>query len=152
MFKRHTSALSIALMAACIALSPLATAESVRGQLVTVYKSPSCGCCAKWADYLVANGFNVTTIDDADLQVIKEKHGVPPRLGSCHTAVVGDYVIEGHVPAQDIHRLLRERPNLIGLSAPGMPQMSPGMGSIEPRDYDVLSFDKNGNVAVYSRY
>lgn len=152
MFKHHTFTLSAALVVACVALSPLAVAESVRSQLVTVYKSPSCGCCAKWAEYLATEGFNVTTVDDADLQAIKQEHGVLPRLESCHTAVVGDYVIEGHVPAQDIRRLLRERPNLIGLSAPGMPQMSPGMGSIEPRDYDVLSFDKSGNVAVYSRY
>lgn len=152
MFKRHGSSARAALMVACMTLSTLSAADAGQDQSVTVYKSPSCSCCAKWADYLAADGFSVTIVDRTDLQAVKRGHGVPPRLHSCHTAVVDGYVIEGHVPTRDIRRLLVERPKLTGLSAPGMPQMSPGMGSIEPRDYDVLSFDADGNVAVYSRY
>ena len=152
MFERHGLTLGVAFLVACVTSAPLAAAEPEQAQPVTVYKSPSCGCCAKWVEYLAADGFDVTTVERADVQPIKQAHGVPPRLQSCHTAVIDGYVIEGHVPARDIRRLLNERPNVIGLSAPGMPPMSPGMGSIEPRDYDVLSFDGDGGVAVYSRY
>ena len=140
----------LAIMA--VALAPIAAGASGDDASITVYKSPTCGCCAKWADYLAADGFDVRTVDRDDLDAVKSTHGVPPRLQSCHTAVVDGYVIEGHVPAQDIRRLLRDRPNLIGLSAPGMPPLSPGMASTEPRDYDVLGFDAEGKVSVYSRY
>ena len=103
-----------------------------QGQPITVYKSPYCGCCAGWADYLEARGFQVSVHDRADLSDIKAKYGIGPKLHSCHTAVVEGYAIEGHVPADDIWRLLKERPKIKGLAAPGMPAMSPGMNSIEP--------------------
>ncbi len=119
---------------------------------ITVYKSPSCGCCAGWVDYLRAEGFRVTVVDQYDIEGVKAKHGIGPSLRSCHTAIVDDYVIEGHVPANDIWRLLTERPDVTGLTAPGMPQMSPGMLSIEPRGYDVLTFDEEGETTVFSRY
>lgn len=122
------------------------------GQAITVYKSPTCGCCTAWVDYLKTEGFRVTVHERYALDDLKTKYGIQPRLQSCHTAEVGGYVIEGHVPADDIWRLLSERPGVTGLSAPGMPQQSPGMGSIEPRGYDVLSFDADGNVGVFSRY
>lgn len=122
------------------------------GQSITVYKSPTCGCCAAWVDYLKTEGFRVTVHDQADLDDLKAGHGITAQLQSCHTAEVDGYVIEGHVPADDIWRLLAERPGVIGLSAPGMPPMSPGMGSTEPRDYDVLSFDADGKVDVFARY
>ena len=152
MVERRLPSLRDMLIVIGLALAPIAASQSGEGASVTVYKSPTCGCCAKWADYLAADGFDVTTVDRDDLESVKNAHAVPPRLHSCHTAVVGGYVIEGHVPARDIRRLLDERPNLIGLSAPGMPPLSPGMGSIEPRDYDVIGFDADGNVVVYSRY
>ena len=138
------------------ALLPVAGASRAEGTSkgipITVYKSPTCGCCAGWASYLSTRGFAVTTIDQEDLSALKAKHGITPELRSCHTALVGGYVVEGHVPSADIHRLLEERPAIVGLTAPGMPMMSPGMASIEPRDYDVLQFDREGRVAVFSRY
>lgn len=120
---------------------------------VTVYKSPTCGCCKEWVKHLQANGFSVTTHDATDIMPYKTANGVPAALGSCHTAKVGGYVIEGHVPASDIKRLLKERPPVRGLAVPGMPSGSPGMEQGGHKDrYDVLTFDKQGNTAVYARY
>jgi hypothetical protein len=119
---------------------------------ITVYKSPNCGCCAGWVEYLRDNEFRVTVIDEHDLSQIKAHHGVSSELQSCHTAIVDGYVIEGHVPAGDIWRLLEERPDASGLTAPGMPMMSPGMNSIEPHDYDVLLFTLDGHTSIYSHY
>ena len=119
---------------------------------ITMHKSPSCTCCARWGEYLEGQGFAVTEIGHADMGPIKLEHGVPPGLQSCHTALVDGYVIEGHVPADDIRRLLRERPAVAGLSAPGMPQMSPGMMSEQPQGYDVVSFGPDGRIELYSRY
>ncbi len=122
------------------------------GQEITVYKTPTCGCCKEWVSYLKTNGFKVITHDLDNLSQVKAQHGVPAQLQSCHTAVVDGYVVEGHVPADDIWRLLTQRPKVTGITAPGMPQQSPGMYSIEPRDYDVLSFDGEGQVTLFSRY
>lgn len=121
---------------------------------ITVYKSPTCGCCKEWVTYLEEEGFKVTAIDSSDVDAIKVKYGLPdPELKSCHTAIVDDYIVEGHVPASDIQRLLKTRPtNIKGLSAPGMPMMSPGMASRTPKDYAVLSFTESGETAVYSQY
>jgi hypothetical protein len=120
---------------------------------VTVYKSPTCGCCKEWVKHMRANGFTVTTHDVADIVYSKTANGVPITLGSCHTAKVDGYVIEGHVPASDIKRLLRERPPVKGLAAPGMPNGAPGMVQAGPKDhYDVVSFDNQGNTAVYARH
>ena len=120
---------------------------------ITVYKSPTCGCCNKWVDHLRANGFNVRAHDVADITVAKKTNGVPLTLGSCHTAKVGGYVIEGHVPASDIKRLLKERPPVRGLAVPGMPIGSPGMEQGAHKDrYDVLTFDAQGKTAVYASH
>ena len=120
---------------------------------ITVYKTPTCGCCGGWVDYLRDNGFHVESHDMKTLTDIKAKLGLTdPRLMSCHTAVIDGYVVEGHVPVDDIRRLVRERPDIVGITAPGMPQMSPGMYSEIPKDYDVLSFDADGDVEVFSRY
>jgi hypothetical protein len=122
-------------------------------QSVTVYKSPTCGCCNGWVDYLRDNGFEVQAHNTDRLTDLKAELGLTDRrLMSCHTAVVGGYLVEGHVPVDDIRRLLSERPDVTGITAPGMPQMSPGMQSVEPKGYDVLSFDKEGNVRVFSSY
>lgn len=136
-------------------LAPLAQAEDKPNPMdkeIMVYKTPTCGCCSAWVDYLKDNGFTIKTQDLARLDEVKTKYGVTPELASCHTAVIDGYVIEGHVPANDIIRLLTERPAVTGLSAPGMPSLSPGMGSIEPKDYDVLAFDAEGRSTVFSRY
>ena len=120
---------------------------------ITVYKTPTCGCCGGWVDYLRDNGFHVESHDRKSLTDIRTKLGLTDRrLMSCHTAVIDGYVVEGHVPVDDIRRLLSEKPDVVGITAPGMPQMSPGMYSVTPKDYDVLSFDKDGNIGVFSRY
>lgn len=121
--------------------------------VMTVHKSPTCGCCAAWVDYLRDDGFIVEVNDSDDMNSIKYKLGLnEPSLMSCHTATIAGYVIEGHVPAADIRRLLAEKPSVLGLTAPGMPQDSPGMNSIEPKNYDVLSFNKDGDTEVFSSY
>ena len=124
------------------------------GSEITVYKSPTCGCCTAWVGYLEEEGFQVTAIDHDDVDSIKTKLGLTnPALKSCHTAVVDGYVVEGHVPASDIKRMLRDRPtDIVGISAPGMPMLSPGMASREPKDYAVVSFTDTGESKIYSQY
>lgn len=120
---------------------------------VVMHKDPNCGCCGKWAEHLEASGFKVITVPERDMQAVKTRLGVPQRLRSCHTAKVGNYVIEGHVPASAIKRLLREKPAVAGLSVPGMPAGSPGMEVPGKKDaYDVVSFDKAGRSAVYASH
>jgi len=121
---------------------------------VVMYKSPNCECCDGWAGHLQKAGFTVKVNKRDDMDAIKAANGVPKRLASCHTALIDGYVIEGHVPAQDIQRLLKERPDIVGLTAPGMPMKSPGMqaaGKI-PQGYDVLAFDKTGASKVFTHY
>lgn len=146
--------LAVLLLTACSSESTSAVAESIQKTEVTVYKSASCGCCKGWATYLEEEGFAVTSIDHEDMDSIKTRLGLPdPELKSCHTAIVGNYLIEGHVPSDDIKRLLNENPPEIkGLSAPGMPTMSPGMASRTPKDYAVLSFTETGETAIFSQY
>jgi len=120
---------------------------------VVVYKTPTCGCCSKWVAHLRDAGFKVRTIDLEDLDPIRRDWKVPPKLASCHTAKVGRYVIEGHVPAADIRRLLETQPRVDGLSVPGMPIGSPGMEQgnvVEP--YDVLSFNAAGETSVFASH
>ena len=122
--------------------------------LMTVYKTPTCGCCAKWVDHMKQNGFTVHVTDLNDLSTIKTKHGVPSKLQSCHTAIVSGYVVEGHVPAADVKRMLKERPAAAGLALPGMPAGSPGMEvpGIVPPAYEVVTFDKKGATRVFARH
>ncbi len=120
---------------------------------VVVYKSPTCGCCNKWISHLQKNGFKVETQNVKDVVPYKKRHGVTPQLASCHTAIIDGYVIEGHVPASDIKRLLRERPKVKGLAVPGMPIGTPGMEQGSYKDkYNVISFDKNGQNKVFSSH
>jgi len=126
--------------------------DSAAAEEVVVYKSRTCGCCKQWIKHLEASGFSVQANDVPNVGPYKAKHGVPPPLSSCHTATVGGYVIEGHVPAADIRRLLNERPKVVGLTVPGMPEGSPGMEGPHPQHYDVLTFDADGRVAVFSRH
>ena len=119
---------------------------------LTVYKSPTCGCCGKWVEYMQANGFTAAVTNMPDVTPVKTKHGLPPRLASCHTTLVGGYVIEGHVPAEDIRRLLKEKPAILGLAAPGMPAGSPGMDIPNSPPYDVVSFDKEGRTRVFANH
>lgn len=119
---------------------------------ITVYKNPTCGCCKNWIKHMEANGFAVKSVDVADISPYKSKYGITPSLASCHTAVINGYVVEGHVPAGDIKRMLKERPGIQGLAVPGMPSGSPGMEQGYQDPYDVLTFDKTGNLSVYSRH
>lgn len=119
---------------------------------VLVYKSPSCGCCGGWVRHMRAAGFDVTVRNIEDLDPIKKSAGVPDALISCHTALVGDYVIEGHVPAASVMRLLAEKPDVLGLAAPDMPAGSPGMEGAGREPYNVLAFRGSGATAVYARY
>ncbi len=119
---------------------------------VTVYKSPACGCCSKWIDHLEANGFKVNAHDVADITQIKLEHEIPRGLHSCHTALIDGYVIEGHVPAEDVQRLLQERPDVVGLTVPGMRMGSPGMEGPTSEPYNVLTFDRDSNTTVFAKH
>lgn len=131
---------------------PFTETESVNaeGISLTMYHSPTCGCCVKWAEYLEDHGVEVTTEETMNVYGIKRDHGVSDQLSSCHTAVVDGYVIEGHVPVEDIVRLLEERPDAIGLAVPGMPVNSPGMDMPSDEEYQTVLFDEEGNVSVYA--
>jgi hypothetical protein len=129
-------------------------AQKSASNTIEVYKTPTCGCCSKWVDHLKANGVSVRTTDLDDLDGVKKKYAVPVDLGSCHTAVVSGYVVEGHVPATDVRRLLKERPKIAGIAVPSMPAGSPGMevpsGKVQP--YRVLAFDKKGKTLIYASH
>jgi hypothetical protein len=120
---------------------------------ITVYKTATCGCCHRWVAHLESEGFDVTAIDVDNLPVIKVANGISPELSSCHTALIDGHVIEGHVPADAIRRMLSENPELAGLSVPGMPAGSPGMevpsGQVQP--HNILSIDQQGVAKVYER-
>jgi hypothetical protein len=119
---------------------------------ITVYKDPGCGCCKSWIEHLIKHGYRVDTKDTPAMAEIKRTLGVPEALTSCHTAVVNGYLIEGHVPAADIARLLKEKPKVAGLAVPGMPMGSPGMEGPRPQHYQVLAFDKNGKTRIFASY
>lgn len=120
---------------------------------LAVYKTPSCGCCNAWVAHVKAAGFEVRTIEVADTGPVATRHFVPPALRSCHTAIVAGYAIEGHVPAREIRKLLKDSPDIAGLAVPGMPIGSPGMEMGERRDsYQVLAFNRYGQSRVFARY
>jgi hypothetical protein len=141
--------LSALLLAGCTSIQAENAATDTE---MTVYRSPTCSCCGKWIEHVKSNHFAVKDIVSSDMDAIKEKYGIPDKLASCHTAIVDGYVIEGHVPAADIQKLLTSKPNVVGLSAPGMPMGSPGMEMGGSQDYDVVSFDKDGKVQVFSAH
>lgn len=132
--------------------APAARAEPTR--MMTVYKSPTCGCCSDWVSYIEEHGYTVTVEEMADVTPIKAEHGVPRSLQSCHTALVDGYVVEGHVPVAEIERLLSERPAVTGIAVPGMPVGSPGMevDGVAPQPFDVVSFTADGATAVFASY
>lgn len=119
---------------------------------VEVFKSPYCGCCGKWVEHLRQNGFQVNTHDVEDVTAARKKMGMPDRLGSCHTAKIGGYVVEGHVPAADIQRLLRDKPKALGLAVPSMPPGSPGMESATPVPYQTLLVRPDGTTQVFAQH
>jgi hypothetical protein len=118
---------------------------------IEVWKSPTCGCCAQWVTHMRTNGFVPTVHDVEDVAVFKRKLGVPAKLESCHTAVVGGYAFEGHVPADLVRQVLKQRPAILGLAVPGMPMGSPGMEGPRKDAYDVVAFDKTGKTSVFAK-
>jgi hypothetical protein len=136
-------------VAALIGLPMIASAAT---QAVEVYKTATCGCCEEWVKHLRTNGFEVDAHNVANPSDTREKMGIPNRLGSCHTAVVGGYAIEGHVPAAEIKRLLAEKPKAKGLAVPAMPPGSPGMEGPMHMPYDVLLVRNDGSTTVYKHY
>jgi hypothetical protein len=138
---------TILLSAAAMTLAAPAASASTP---VTVHKDPNCDCCTGWVAHLEANGFRVRTVAADDIGRVKTRLGVPSDLAACHTAEAGGYVVEGHVPASALRKLLQERPKAIGLAVAGMPGGSPGMGG-DPEPYDVVLFGKAGR-RVYSRF
>jgi hypothetical protein len=118
--------------------------------VVTVYKSPSCGCCAAWVKHMQAAGFTVSVKDVADVDPMKDEAGVPTALRSCHTALVSGYTIEGHVPAELVKKLLAEHPKAAGLAVPGMVSGSPGMEGGPKQAYDVIEWTRDGKTSVYA--
>ena len=122
--------------------------------VIEVYKDPSCGCCSKWVEHLRQHKFAVRTTDTNDLEAVKAAHRVPSQLESCHTALVAGYVVEGHVPAEDIVQLLRERPAIAGIGVAGMPIGSPGMevAGTNAQSYEVVAFDKDGRTHIFARH
>lgn len=124
------------------------------GSEIVMYKAEGCECCSKWANHMRMAGFTVIENKHENMDVIKSQHAVSKALASCHTAIVDGYVIEGHVPAADVERLLKDKPKIVGLTAPGMPMESPGMqqsGQI-PKKYDVFAFYADGKSRVFTRY
>ena len=119
---------------------------------VNVFKTPTCGCCIKWVEHLRANGFDVNVQDVTSTAEYRRKYGVPEKMQSCHTAVVSGYAIEGHVPALEIQRLLKNRPKARGLAVTGMSAGSPGMEGPRSEPYSVLIFDAEGRVSVFQKY
>jgi len=140
---------------AIAAAAPMALRAQGSGPVVEVWKDPNCGCCKDWVAHLQSSGF-VVRVNDSGNTAARARLGIPQQLGSCHTALVGGYAVEGHVPAREIRRLLKERPDAIGLSVPGMPVGSPGMdapayaGRTDP--FDVLLVQRDGQARVYQSY
>jgi hypothetical protein len=142
----------LSLVVALVGSAPMAGQQ--QPPTVDVYKSATCGCCSKWVEHLKNHGFTVRTTNREDLAEFKASHHVPRRVQSCHTAVVDGYVIEGHVPASDVQRLIRERPAIVGVAVPGMPIGAPGMEvqgrAVQP--FDVIAFDKDGQTRVFASH
>lgn len=148
--KRRTL-LTLAAGTAAAATFPVLAANQL--PRVDVYKDPNCGCCGAWVDHLRAAGFPVQVMEMSDPGAVRKRHGIPDRYGSCHTGVVAGYALEGHVPAEDVKRLLARKPTAAGLSVPGMPVGSPGMEVGARKDpFQVLLIDKAGRSSVFATY
>ena len=141
---------TIAVVAAATAWLSISTSDAEIADIV-VYKTASCGCCNKWVTHLRDNGLEVNVVNVQNTQPIRERAGIPRRLGSCHTAMVGKYWVEGHVPADLIRQLMAEAPdNIRGIAVPGMPMGSPGMEGPNPVEYQVLAYHADGTTTVYA--
>jgi hypothetical protein len=135
-----------------LTLAGVVVSAQSRQPTVVVYKTPTCGCCTKWVEHLQAAGFTVETQHRADLTSIRQQQKVPASVTSCHTALVGPYVVEGHVPASDVKKLLAEKPPVKGIAVPGMPTGSPGMEGPNPQQYDTVAFTEAGKTTVFAKH
>ena len=148
-------ALPPAFLRALLSVFLLAAAFSAAAQTlptVEMYKNPYCGCCGQWAEHMRKNGFQVVAHDVEDITAKRASLGMPASVGSCHTAKVGGYLLEGHVPAADVRRLLKEKPKALGLAVPGMPAGSPGMDIPNSPPYETLLVAKDGGTTVFARH
>jgi hypothetical protein len=151
----RTFALGLSFLALTLttgAAPPSSFSAAAKKVTITVYKDPGCGCCRNWIAHLIKHGYRVDAKDTPEMTAIKRTLGIPDGLTACHTAIVNGYLIEGHVPAADIARLLKEKPKVAGLAVPGMPMGSPGMEGPRTQHYQVLSFDKAGKTKVFAAY
>lgn len=149
----RVAAMLVLVLQAMVSSGPaVAQVNAAPGTLITVYKSSACGCCGAWVEHLRKSGFRVIAHDVADVTSYREKLGIPQALGSCHSAAVAGYAIEGHVPAADIRRLLRERPKARGIAVPAMPLGSPGMEGPRKDPYETLLFQRDGSYVVFERH
>ena len=135
-----------------LALGPATLLAESNYPRMQVWKSPTCGCCSKWVTHMQNAGFDVTATNVPNVGPYKAEAGLPPDLASCHTAMVAGYFVEGHVPAEDVVRMLEERADIAGLAVPGMPLGSPGMESSTPEAYDVMAVGKDGSVTVFAHH
>jgi len=142
----------IAVLLTLFSLGAVVNLPASAADTVDVYKSPYCGCCEKWVEHLRQAGFAVRTHDVNDVPAARQRLGMPERLGSCHTAKVAGYVVEGHVPAADIQRLLKEKPQAVGLAVPSMPPGSPGMESPKPVPYNTLLVRTGGDITIFAKH
>jgi len=133
------------------AVTAVSATPAGSGPTIKVYKDANCGCCKDWVTHLEQNGFKVEPMDMPDLSAVKKKYGVMPELEACHTGVVNGYTVEGHVPADLILKMLKEKPSIAGIAVPGMPSGSPGMEGGAKEKYDVLTFDRAGRTTVYAK-
>ncbi len=139
--------------AAAAAPSAASAASAASATTITVFKDPNCGCCKEWVTHLRKHAFTVVAKDTSDVASIKATARVPRQLNSCHTAFVNGYVVEGHVPAADIQRMLTEKPKIAGIAVPGMPAGSPGMEVPGRADrYEVIAFGRDGSTSVFARH
>lgn len=137
---------------AMLALIGMSATAASAAEVIDVYKSPNCGCCGKWIDHMKDAGFEVRTHVVMDVPQSRKTLGMPERFGSCHTAKVGGYTIEGHVPAADVQRLLKEKPKAVGIAVPSMPPGSPGMESARPVPYNTLLVQASGEATVFAKH
>jgi hypothetical protein len=155
LLSKRSTLIAAGLFSVAVILVPPAMADmrvAPKQPEITVYKDPDCGCCKNWIEHLKKHGYKVISHDTRDMASVKGNFGVKNDLQSCHTGIINGYVIEGHVPAADIDRLLKERPKVAGLAVPGMPMGSPGMEGGSPEHYSVIAFDKAGSTKVFARH
>lgn len=152
MNKKLIGSAVVLILAAGAVFLAMGRQEAPAGPVVQVTKNPACACCAEWVEHLKDEGFQVEVENTGDMAAAKRRWRVPGDLSSCHTARVGEYVIEGHVPGEDIRRLLAEKPDIVGLAVPGMPVGSPGMEGPRPVRYEVVAFDGSGGREVYATH